>query len=219
MTTPPTSSLPLPATMRDPADGSRRIVHLRGTSGSGKSWLVWQLLNDPMGCWVDDQGPHLTLATSQGKVVTRGYRSGTWRIAVVGPYRTPCGGCDAVPTQDEIGARIHRYAALGDHVVFEGLLASGLQSRYEALARALATLGHRYYALFLDTPLDVCLARIQARRAARGDTRPLNAQNTIAKHGAAQKCLPRLRALGLHAELLPMGQPGLSRLRAVLGLP
>ena len=207
------------AVVAAPVATGRMVLHLRGISGSGKSWLVYQLLQDPALRWQEDRGLPLDPHLPQQRLVLRGYTAPDHGLAIVGPYRTACGGCDAVPTQDEIGLRIKAYAALRYHVVFEGLLASGLASRYEQLAAELAMCGVTYYGVWLDTPLAQCLARVQARRAARGDDRPFNSHNTIAKHARVTKCLQRMQALGYHTELLPMANgAGVPRLRALLGL-
>jgi predicted kinase len=140
-------------------------VNVRGTSGSGKSTLVRAFMGDA----------RVAHTNAEGKI--EGYVSGG--VYVVGKYETPCGGCDAVPTQDEVGRRVRQARERGYHVLFEGLLISGLfGERYRDLATACAP----FLFAYLDTPLEVCLERVQARRAARGDTRPFNPHNTILKY-------------------------------------
>ena len=72
------------------------------------------------------------------------------------------------------------YAPLG-HVIFEGLLISHLFSRYAMLDRELFAQGIPFVWAFLDTPLEICLDRVRARREARGTETPLNVKNTTDK--------------------------------------
>jgi hypothetical protein len=107
-------------------------------------------------------------------------------VFVVGPYVTACGGCDAIATQDEICDRIRIYSGLGD-VLVEGLLMSHSFARYVALDRELlARDGTHCIWAFLDTPLEVCLDRVRARRNERAlltgtDRGELNTKNTTDK--------------------------------------
>ena len=90
-----------------------------------------------------------------------------------------CGGCDTIKTQDEVCERVKRYAAKG-HVVFEGLLCGVILKRYVELS---SQLPDPLVWAFMDTPLDLCLQRINARRLDKGVTAPLNVTNSTYKHG------------------------------------
>jgi len=60
--------------------------------------------------------------------------------------------------------------------------------RYAMLDRDLAKEGTHCIWAFLDTPLDVCLARVTARREAKGNTKPLNPENTTSAWHANREC-------------------------------
>ena len=51
--------------------------------------------------------------------------------------------------------------------------------------------------IVLNTPLDVCLASVAERRAAKGNTTPLNPKTTTEKHRAVTAMVPRFRAAGV----------------------
>jgi hypothetical protein len=87
-------------------------------------------------------------------------------LYVVGSYENVCGGCDGIKTQDEICNKVREYAKLG-HVIYEGLLVSTVFSRYADLAASMQPV--RTVFAFLDTPLDVCVTRINARREERAE--------------------------------------------------
>jgi hypothetical protein len=62
-------------------------------------------------------------------------------------------------------------------VVFEGLL---LSTFYGGIGKLMETWDSM--AMFLDTPLQVCIARVKARRAAAGNFRPFNPNLLTQKH-------------------------------------
>lgn len=180
------------------------IVNIRGTSGSGKSTLVRKLMGTAASVEplvfrrLDEHTTRHDKAAADQKPTDYRLDHPLGDIFVVGRYETACGGCDGIKTQDEICDRVRHYAQFG-HVVFEGLLISHLFSRYEALARELQGKGHRYVTAFLNTPLDVCLQRVQQRRLARGNTKPLNTKNTEDKHRDSARVYGKFVQAGLEA--------------------
>jgi hypothetical protein len=107
-------------------------------------------------------------------------------LFIIGPYTSPCGGCDAITDYKNIlPPLISKYARLGD-VLFEGLLISG---GYGSVGRKLGELRdtwkHKVVFALLDTPLETCLERVNARRRARGVMEPVNPVNTEQKYKAA----------------------------------
>lgn len=156
------------------------VIQIRGTSGSGKSYIAHNLLSKLDG----------VALTKDGKI--QGYRLASPNsgpdIYVTGSYKNECGGVDGIKTMDLACERVRRYAAKGN-VVFEGLLGSHIFQRYVDLSQAV---GGLVWA-FLDTPIELCIKRIEARRQAKGNTKPLNTKNTIGKntgvHRSAEKAL------------------------------
>lgn len=155
------------------------VINVRGTSGSGKSTIVRGIM--AMG----DVSPIGESAKKPDGYIVR-IPGRERNVMVVGPYVTACGGCDAISTQDEICNRIRAYSTLGD-VLVEGLLMSHSFARYVALDRELfARDGTHCVWAFLDTPLEVCLDRVRARREERrlltgAEFKELNTKNTTDK--------------------------------------
>jgi hypothetical protein len=165
------------------------ILNLRGTSGSGKTTVVRGLMakfpiNQVVG---EEKKPY----GYECRPDRSGHNPGDDAFAdrpnlyVVGSYKNTCGGCDGIKTQDEICDRVRTFAPKGD-VVFEGLLISHLFSRYVSLDKEMQALGQHTIWAFLDTPLDVCLDRVRARRDARAAAKgtvagPLDVTNTTQK--------------------------------------
>lgn len=148
------------------------VCNVRGTSGSGKTTLVRDIMA---------LGQVLPLGDNPKKPVAYQLSIPSYSpIFVLGSYENVCGGMDGVKTQEEICDRIRQFAPLG-HVLVEGLLMSTLFSKYVSLDRELLAQGVPTIWAFLDTPLDVCLDRVRARREARGTVTPLNTKNTTDK--------------------------------------
>jgi hypothetical protein len=157
------------------------VINLRGTGGSGKSSAVYHLMKK--------FGVRSNIKNN-GRIV--GHRLNQ-DIMIVGKYETNCGGCDQIKTQDDICKRVSKFAEKGSIVVFEGLLISGLYSRYLDLSRKLVNAGHRFIWAFLDTPLETCIRRTIARRKSVGNVKPFNPANTELKYRAVE--LAHLHAL------------------------
>ena len=167
---------------------SKKIVSLRGTSGSGKSTVAFTMF---------DKFPREEIVGGDGKV--KGYivdasSAGIkYPIYVLGKYTTQCGGCDQIPTQQEAADRAVHYHQSG-HVLAEGLLASAAGPK-GAFTDAIYQTGAAIFAI-LDTPLQVCLDRVRARRAAKGNNKPFNEKNTRDKWTQVHSTAKALHTLG-----------------------
>ncbi len=164
------------------------IVSIRGTHGSGKSTIVRKILDKyshtaffahggkrPLGY-------HVALPVAAGKL-----------LFVVGPYTTACGGCDAVQPYSEIWPLAQEAIDMGHHVLLEGALVS---SSYGSIGHAMNAYAPDAVFAFLDTPLEVCLQRIAARRAARGNFEPVNPKNTTVKFDNVLRTKDQMAKLG-----------------------
>ena len=162
-----------------------RILNIRGTSGTGKTTIVRELI----------ERSGAKPAKREGKKV-RAYLGGYEGVPIVilGSYETTCGGCDTIPKVSIVADLLHEYAdyfhpnGLNPHglIVFEGLMISHMLG---TVGKAMDEIGKEKCILaWLTTPLKVCLERVQERRTARGDTRPFNPDNTIKDFKANELC-------------------------------
>lgn len=131
------------------------IINLRGCNGSGKSTAARALL--AAGASEIELAPYTTPRGQRRAVL--GYYVPALDLVVVGPYRTECGGCDAVKTQDLVCDSVRLAAGHASNVFFEGVIVSTLFSRYLSLSEEVGGMTWAY----LDTPIEVCLERIQRR--------------------------------------------------------
>ena len=166
------------------------IVSIRGTHGSGKSTIVRKIL---------DKYPHEALKFKETDKRPYGYivqMPTGCELAVVGPYHTACGGCDAVQPYAHILDHINAAVGNGCDVLFEGALVSSSYGSVGVLLNSYATTGHRAVFAFLDTPLQTCLDRIKARRAAKGNHEPLDPKNTAVKFDNVARTKAQMAKLG-----------------------
>jgi hypothetical protein len=167
------------------------IFDIRGSHGSGKSHTVRGLLNaydwgDPI---VDASG-HL------------GYHLPEIDCAVLARYTEFGGGCDGVKEgADEVCRRVRLFASQCKIVVFEGILISHTYERYAKLADELGR--ENYHFLFLNTPLQVCIHRVETRRKKKGNLKPLNPRNVIKDHACDWgKLRPKFKQNGYNVGIL-----------------
>lgn len=170
------------------------IVQIRGTSGSGKTTIVRNLMAESV---------QTLRVKAKGRRQPVGYivspSSVKGRVAIPGHYETACGGCDTLPGYDDIFERVRGGILCESHVVFEGLLVSEETRRTIELHEDRLRLPSRaaLRVIFLNTPVEVCLESIRTRRAARGDTRPLKEDNTRNRVATIQRACAKLREAGV----------------------
>jgi len=150
-----------------------RLINVRGCNGSGKTHLLRSL--------VGRVPPHVEqYAVKDHKPIPVTYVEldlGEGLLAIVGDYSKPgCAGLDRVRTQAAAKEVIEVAAIVKDvrAVLFEGVLVATIFDPWLQWSRKM---GGMTWA-FLDTPIDVCLARIQARN---GGT-PIKEEQVRAKH-------------------------------------
>jgi hypothetical protein len=180
------------------------ILNIRGTSGSGKTHIVNELVrlydamipvyNNDRDDVLQYGGPfrlpkqrkqplYYLLRKIEGDEVRT--------TALLGHYERACGGCDTISSLDTIFGLAREFAEAGQDVIFEGLLVSAEFNRSDALFG-----NFPHTVLRLATPMDDCVASVQSRRDARGDERPLNPKNTLLKDKAIISTVRKLQANG-----------------------
>lgn len=150
-----------------------KVLDIRGTHGSGKSTVPLTLLKD---CSHRPWWGHPL--TYEGKEQLLGYYIPELNLTIIGRYETACGGCDGIPTQSEIKARVAEASKTG-HVLLEGILVAHTFGPWEEYSRPW---GANWKFLFLDTPLEECVARVNARRAAAGKGPLADPKNVVRDH-------------------------------------
>lgn len=143
------------------------LIKIHGTSGAGKTTAVRDFM--ALAHEVIPQGK-----AARPEAYQLDFHELSQMVYVLGSYENTCGGMDSIASVDTQIALIHKYAEIG-HVVYEGLLMS---TYYGRLGAAVERYGSNHVWAFLDTPINVCIDRVKARRLAAGNTKPLDEANT-----------------------------------------
>jgi adenylate kinase family enzyme len=166
------------------------ILCLRGTSGSGKTTIARTFIEKYPTFPIEDSNSNKIW----GYEVDMSQEGFSAPLFVIGSYATTCGGCDNINTQKEIAERALSVHPRG-HVLIEGLLLA--HAGPKAITTTMLKETNAYVLGYIDTPLDVCLDRVQKRRIARGDLRPFNPDNTISKHSGAHRTCINMHNIGV----------------------
>jgi hypothetical protein len=165
------------------------IVNLRGTSGSGKTTAVRALLRRAEGTQAI-YGAHFGFRMPEAQTLRlAGIKQ---PVFLIGPYGSDgCDGCDRIQPYALIPPLIEKYAARG-HVVFEGLLISSCRG---VIGEILERYEQNAVMLFLDTSLETCLQRIEARSGKPRDARLI--KNVSGKYRSIERIEARVRDEGI----------------------
>lgn len=187
------------------------IIQIRGTSGSGKSTVM----RDIMGRMGDWQAHYVDGRKKPLFYVSRS----EWPLTVVlGHYESPCGGCDTIGSAREVAVMIEEVlrtvakVEIGDdgwtehyiipHILCEGLLLSEDVKWTKEM--------NDVRCFFLTTPLERCLEQIKGRRAEAGNEKPLNPGNTTNRVSVIERARVKLVEAGIPCRRCsPEQAPGL----------
>jgi hypothetical protein len=117
------------------------------------------------------------------------------KARVLGPYTTPCGGCDRITDTNKTLDLIVNYKSQG-HVIFEGILIS---TYYGNIGTLLERWGRQSVFLFLDTPVETCIGRVNSRRRERGNEKPFDPKLLIQKHRTIERIKSKVIERGMRA--------------------
>lgn len=167
-----------------------KIVTVRGTNGSGKTYIAQQLMAK--------LGKHTSTLALGPKGKLGGY---VWQqppVSIIGRYETATGGCDPFTwtnAADEIeGLALTQWGA-GYNVFLEGLVVGAWAlERYKRISRMTEK---NFVIIDLTTSLDDCIASVKARRDMRGNDKPFDPRNVVGKHRALASKTRNLGFAGL----------------------
>lgn len=150
------------------------LINIRGTSGSGKSTIVREVMKRYDAVKKIQQEEIYPSVLPGGEVAKPRKQPLAYLctrlderpLAVLGHYETACGGCDTLPTYDMIFDLVRRFDAQGFDVLFEGLLMSGDLKFTRALLED-ASVSDLLVVGLTQITLDTCEASIRGRRATK----------------------------------------------------
>lgn len=165
------------------------IINVRGTNGSGKSTVAKTII-DRYGGRPDHSQPIYEVPLTR-------------KLTILGSYHTACGGCDTIKTVKEVIDRATAAARYGD-VLFEGILIS---TTYGAVGEWSTQYGDDFVFAFMSTPLDTCIARVEARRRAAGNLKTFNCSGLVQKFATIEKVHSKVYREGRHVLRLNVDDP------------
>lgn len=156
------------------------IINVRGTNGSGKSWILHKLIHHmgglkPVQSIKQKSNSNKQLAVGRCRKVIKGKK-----VYIVGIYnKSSGGGCDMISNQPKIYELVAKYSKRG-HVVLEGLLMSGMCG---SLTEMSSKVDAQVVWAVLDTPWEKCYKATLLRRHLKGNFKFLNVhKHMIRKH-------------------------------------
>lgn len=188
------------------------IIQIRGTSGSGKSTIVRNILE-----LFPKEKVKPVMRVGRKRPIAYRCKSDP-DLAIIGHYETKCGGCDtiSIPGQSYpmIFELIQRNAQMGRNVLFEGLLISGDVKWSSQLSKM------DFRIIELSTSLEECLDSINTRRELRLGEKytPVNPDNTQAKYALISRGNAKLnKEFGIPVEVLSR-EAAFARVRELLNV-
>jgi hypothetical protein len=169
------------------------FISIRGTSGSGKSYLVKKTLHAP-GIYHPPKPVFYSGRKQPLYYLREPLDPGKRGLAVLGHYESATGGCDTISSNDMPFTLTRHLHERGYDVLADGLLHSAEQHRTAQLHRD----GFQVHIYYLTLTIEECLAGVNARRANRGNTEPVDPSTTAARHRTLRLHPPRFRALGVN---------------------
>jgi hypothetical protein len=176
------------------------IINIRGTSGSGKSWVAKELLRrflsvsynpDIGGHFLNENTVLLGLYYNLPGEAHRFQRL-TWADFETSLRRG--GGVDDGPHNirrpETLKNLVFKADGKGFHVILESLMVSGSYARWAGVAKQVDD----FRWLFLNTPLEQCEDNVRARRAEAGNPRLFKPEATRSKYRAVASVLRKARA-------------------------
>lgn len=179
------------------------IINLAGSGGSGKSYVALKLIKEYK------LEPRFGYKYRTGEPPVRRSKRPTFyqgqfspgrngkELIVLGGYNSMCGGMDGIGTIDK-AVELIDYAARQFPkaiILYESLMIGKSVGAVGAMVKA--NFNDRHIKAFLDTPLDVCIKRVNARRITAGNQKPLDPKNLILDHRALQASRRNSEAFGL----------------------
>lgn len=168
------------------------LVYVHGTNGSGKSTLARAIIVSAGGA----EEYQRSEGTKAGTTFTKG------GLSMIGKYTNSCGGVDGIQPYVDAMDEIRLNSLFPESRVFaEGLVTPGIQT-----CTTMASWFQRAVFILLDTPEDVCIANVLARRARAGAKKPYKPDNLYVKARSARSWCANLQRAGLEAHALQYPQ-------------
>lgn len=164
------------------------IIHIRGTSGSGKSTAMRAVMAE-MGQWDP------VIIPKRRQPYYYSLRADP-SVCVLGHYETPCGGADNIGSAPDVYNATVGLLEAGKRVVLSESILMSLDAKWTIKLKQEYDPDVRV--LILTTPLETCFERIHERRkTSRRASKPLNNERTTGRVPIIERCRIRLLEAGV----------------------
>jgi hypothetical protein len=175
-------------------------INVRGTGGSGKSFLMRQFIQEFNATPVRAAARKDDLLNLGDGIEAHRAAFRNSLVYILGNYagRGYVGGCDKLPSQDHVCDLVRKYQPKGV-VLFEGFVVTGIWERYHLLSQEIGGFVWAY----MNTPIEVCISRVAERNKGK-NFRP---DYTIQKHVAMLSTRRKAEAAGELVEEIDWQNP------------
>lgn len=169
------------------------IIQIRGTSGSGKTTVMRQVMASFPDGWtgiglVGRKKPLYYILNNRASNELPG-------VYVLGHYEATCGGCDNIGSAGKVFDLVKMIEDTygGDNIILcEGLLLSE-DTKWTTQMSDVKV-------LFLNTTEEECLRRVRSRRLAAGNEKELNPSNTVNRLAVIERARLKLMGSGIYCQ-------------------
>lgn len=153
----------------------KTVIKLGGCNGSGKTSVAKAVMA------LTDALP----ATWKGTRKSPNHYVGNFQgheVLILGSYESVCGGMDTISDKEERFKMVEwavKSAAKDSIIFFEGLMTGKTYGALGALSEKHAGKGTPWLYAFMDTPFEVCVERVLARRQAAGNNAEFDPERTM----------------------------------------
>lgn len=157
------------------------IYQIRGTSGSGKTWVAKKLLKHFESTIFAEEFSTVFVEGRKKPLFTLAELPNGEKLAILGHYESNCGGCDNIGSAAKVYELIQdiRSGKFAEHnisnIFCEGLLLSE-DTKWTTLLAEDSSIDFKI--IFLSTPIETCIKQIKSRREEVGNDKPLKEDNT-----------------------------------------
>lgn len=150
------------------------VIKLGGVNGSGKTTIAREVMK-----LAGTDAAHTVLESGKETTVHLGQYLGV-PIIVLGKYKAACGGMDTISDKHDRLLLLQRSCMAGRIVFYEGLITGKTYGAMGAMSEDHVNNERgRWLYTFMDTPFDVAVERVLARRAEAGNDAPFDPERTM----------------------------------------
>ena len=186
----------------------KRFIHIRGSTGSGKTTTVRQYLQRTGGF-------SLHQITVNGKSYPFHYNKAK-KILITGVYgRRICDGCDGIITNRDImlGYLLKLIDTVKPEVIIFEAVLYGITTKFgKELADLVSERGYKYKGIVLTPPMEFCLSNIMTRNGGKRT----NIESLRNKCEQAERSGKALKELGVDIEFIDTSKMRVTQLSDII---